>query len=357
MKLNLSCPINTTSYGYVSTYFMKELNILGYDLRHIPISYNAPDENLFESVSHILCNHNFHYDAACLRIWHQHDMTSFTGSGAKIGFPIFELETFSSREAHSLGYPDFLLTPSKWSQTVLKNSGLDSQIVPLGYDDSIFVPCELPDKDITIFGNFGKWEVRKGHDILCEAFNAAFEENDRVLLALMPTNQFLTNEEKYSWEHKYKNSKLGHKVNILPRFKTQSMVYNIMKQIHCAVFPSRAEGWNLEALEALACGRHLIITDCTAHSDFCNSQNSLLIKMTTGYEKAFDGKFFFGDSFWRSFGNDEFDQLVEYMRMVHRINMDGSLQINSKGLESSKEFTWRNSAQKLHQTLSKILEN
>jgi len=357
MKLNLSCPINTTSYGYVSTYFMRELYRLGYDLRHIPISYNSPDKNLIESVKNVLDNDKFHYDAACLRIWHQYDLTSFTGSGAKIGFPIFELESFNSRETHSLGYPDFLFTPSKWSQNVLRNAGFDSHIIPLGYDDSIFIPSELPDNKRTIFGNFGKWELRKGHDVLWQAFNAAFEEDDNVILAMMPTNQFLTKEQVSFWESRYLNSKLGNKIQILPRFETQDMVYNIMQQIHCAVFPSRAEGWNLEALESLACGRHLIITDCTAHSDFCNDKNSYLIKMTTGYEKAYDGKFFFGDSFWRSFGDYEFNQLVEHMRTVHKLNMSGSLKINSRGVETAKEFTWKNSAQKLHQTLSTILEN
>lgn len=38
------------------------------------------------------------FQAPCLRIWHQFDMSHFTGSGEKIGFPIFELDTLPSKK-------------------------------------------------------------------------------------------------------------------------------------------------------------------------------------------------------------------------------------------------------------------
>jgi hypothetical protein len=113
-----------------------------------------------------------------------------------------------------------------------------------------------------------------------------------------------------------------------------------MRQIHCGIFPARAEGWNLEALELLGCGRHLIITNCTGHTEFCNNSNSRLINMTSGYETAFDGKFFHGDSSWRSIKKDEIDQMVEHMREIHKLNQEGSLNLNTVGIDSVKKFTW-----------------
>jgi glycosyltransferase involved in cell wall biosynthesis len=171
---------------------------------------------------------------------------------------------------------------------------------------------------------------------------------------MMPHNMFLTDSQKYDWEMRYKSSKLGSRVTIMPRFESQAMVYNIMSQVHCGVFPARAEGWNLEALEILACGRHLIITDCTAHSEYANKDNSYLINMTSGYEKAKDYVFFDGKSEWRSFGDDEFDQLVEYLRLVHKKNIEGSLKINKSGIETSKQFTWKKSSLILDSTLRKL---
>lgn len=327
------------------------------DLRHIPIYENAPDEELIPSLRPYLGRWDFHHDAACLRIWHQHELTTFYGHGKSIGFPIFELESFSPQEKHSLEYPDHLFVCSNWAKEVLERELHLSNVhvVPLGYDDNIFVPDFMGRRDVTVFGNFGKFEVRKGHDVLIEAFNKAFEKEDDVLLVMMPTNMFLTREEANSWTNKYKQCKLADKVQLIPRVKTQRMVYSIMSQIDCGVFPARAEGWNLEALECLACGKHLIITDCTGHTEFANEKNSRLINMTSGFERAIDNKFFNGTSEWRSFGKNEFDQLVQHLRDVHKSNKEGTLMSNSIGAVDAKRFSWKNSGNQLYNKLVEIV--
>ena len=346
MKLNIQCPINTLSYGYVSSHFIKELQKRDYDLRHIKIGQPDPDENIAPFINDVVSRWDFFYDAPCLKIWHQHDLHSFTGKGPSIGFPIFELEEFFPHEKHSLAYPDFLFTCSEWGRQVFIDNNPSrkdtSHVVPLGYDDNIFKPIDLPSPETTIFGNFGKFEVRKGHDVLANIFNKAFEKDDNVALIMMPHNVFLNDNEINNWANVYLSSKLANKIQFINRVKTQEMAYNIMSQIHCGIFPSRAEGWNLEALELLACGRHLIITDCTGHTEFCDSSNSRLVNMISGYEPAFDGKFFHGQGSWRSIKEDEIDQMVEYMREIHKLNQEGSLNLNTAGIDSVKKFTWSN---------------
>ena len=75
----------------------------------------------------------------------------------------------------------------------------------------------------------------------------------------------------------YKGSGLGNKIRMIPRQKTQNDVYNIMIQTDCGVFPARAEGWNLELLEMMACGKQVIATNYSAHTEFCNPDNCRLI--------------------------------------------------------------------------------
>lgn len=350
MNLNMFCPINTVSYGYVSSYFMRELSKLGFDIRHLPIGQTTPDELIYPEIKDILARRDFHYNAPCLKIWHQNDLSGFTGS-PKIGFPIFELEQFKDEELHSLNYPDEIIVCSEWARGVLEKNNIapDISVVPLGYDDTIFTRCNLPSPERTIFANFGKFEIRKGHDILIDAFNAAFEKDDDVVLVMMPHNFFLTKQQYTEWTDKYKKSKLGDKVELIPRLKTHSMVYNIMEQVHCGVFPARAEGWNLEALELLASGRYLIITNCTGHTEFCNSDNSMLIEMNSGYEKAYDGVFFDGRFDWPKISQDEFDQLVNHMRDVHNKNKSGDLKINDCNVG---HLTWSESAKKLSEIIN-----
>ena len=46
----------------------------------------------------------------------------------------------------------------------------------------------------------------------------------------------------------------------------------------CGLFPARAEGWNLELLEMMACGKQVIATNYSAHTEFCTKENSILIE-------------------------------------------------------------------------------
>ena len=346
MKLNINAPINTTSYGYVSSYFMSHLKKLGWDIRHLGIGPNSPDDVTAELLRGI--SNEFHYDAPCLKIWHQNQLCGFTGS-PKIGFPIFELEDFSKEELHSLNYPDLLFVCSNWAKDVLSKYNIRSEVVPLGYDPNIFKVSNMPKKSTTVFANFGKWEIRKGHDILIRAFEAAFTPKDDVLLVMCPTNQFLPRQKAEEWENLYTKGKMGNQVQLIPRVMNQKEVYNIMEQVDCGVFPARAEGWNLEGLELLATGRYCIMTNCTGHTEFVD-KDVMLINMPEKLEIAYDGVFFDGTRHWRSFGKDQFDQLVHYLRDFH-INRPI---IPNSSFTRVKKFTWDNSALTLSDKLKGV---
>jgi hypothetical protein len=109
----------------------------------------------------------------------------------------------------------------------------------------------------------------------------------------------------------------------------------------CGIFPSRGEGWNLEALEMLSCGRHLIITDYSAHKEFCNSDNSMLVSVDD-VEPAFDGIWFNGQGNWAKIDNKQIEQIAEYMRSVHLLKQKGGLSLNTEGIDTANKFTWNN---------------
>lgn len=358
MILNIHAPINVTSYGYVSSNVIKELKKLDIDLRYNPIGPITPDKEIFPEIEDVLFRWDYSFDAPSLKIWHQNDLGAFYGRGMRIGMTIFELEKFNKIEIHSLQNPDKLFVCSNWAKQVIEsevpNTIGNTYVVPLGVDSEIFCESPMPDVNKTIFGNFGKFEARKGHDVLPEIFNKAFEKDDDVLLVMMPHNFFLNQEETNQWVKKYKETKLGDKILIIDRQESQKMVYNIMRQIHCGIFPSKAEGWNLEALELLSIGRHLIITNATAHTEFCDNKNSNLIEMRSGYEPASDIKFFDGSGEWRKFGKNEIEQAVEYMRSIHKKRQDGNLDINKEGVETARRFSWKNTAQTIKDIVCKL---
>lgn len=356
MKINLMCPINSLGYGYTGLNIVKSLNKLNVEVALFPIGGIQATSKEDETILRECLERARFFDAQapCIKIWHQNDMAQFVGKGIHIGFPIFELDQFSRIERHHLKSVDRLMVCSAWAKEVIKENlgelcASQTDVIPLGVDTSLFKPVlSNPAQKDTIFFNCGKWEIRKGHDILIDLFTKAFSKDDNVQLWVMSENPFCTEEEKSNWESLYIDTEHyeNGKIKLIPRVQSHQQVYNIMKEADCGVFPSRAEGWNLEALEMLACGKKLIITNYSAHTEFCTPENSYLIN-TKNKELAFDNKWFFGQGNWASLDIENYEYIIESMRLVHATKKAGYLKLNEEGIETANNFTWENSARKI----------
>lgn len=353
--MNIISPINQLGYGIAGFNIAKHLasktKTALWPIGN-PELYTKED---FDTVKALMQNTLMpNFDNPCIRIWHQHDMSQFVGKGKRIGFPFFELNKFSNVEKHHLNSLDTLFVTCEWAKQIcIENLQLqDIRVIPLGVDCDVFKPStEETPNDKTIFFNCGKWEKRKGHDILPLVFNKAFNANDNFELWMMTTNPFLSQEEELAWQNLYKNTKIGHKIRFLPRVKTHEEVYTIMKKVDCGIFPSRAEGWNLELLEMLACGKHVITTNYSAHTAFCNSDNSLLLEITSN-EMAKDDKWFDGKTGeWANISFSNINQLVDMVKHVHEQKRQGLLKLNQSGIKTAQQFTWNNTANEILQVV------
>lgn len=343
--LNLTAPINNLGYGVAGYNIYKELYKLHPSTALYPISN---PEFIDEYVEAGLKNRGSITNAPSVKIWHQNDIHTHIGKTLHVGFPIFELTEFNEEEKLSIQHCDRVFVCSEWAKRIVvdqtKFSENDVHVVPLGVDSEIFQP-NLSKRPNTIFFNCGKWEKRKGHDILVKCFNDAFTYSDNVELWMMCDNPFI-GEQNNAWQQLYKNSPLGDKIRIIPRQASHGDVYNIMSQSDCGVFPARAEGWNLELLEMMACGKQVITTNYSAHTQFCNENNSHLISVKN-LETAYDGVFFSGShGMWAQLSGDQEEQLVSHMRAIHKAKQSG-LQLNDAGIQTANNFSWNNSAQEV----------
>jgi glycosyltransferase involved in cell wall biosynthesis len=294
------------------------------------------------------------FTAPSVKIWHQNDMGLFPGRGPRAGFPIFELNRFDDAELHHLRSLDRIVVCSEWAKRVIEDNNIrvPTHVVPLGVDKEMFNINPLDrqrrpywSKDATVFINVGKWEVRKGHNELLEAFNKAFTEKDNVELQMINENPFIGIENE-AWKQKYIESPLGSKIKIRPRMVSQHQMREVFNQADFGVFPSHAEGWNLEILELMACGAQIIATNYSGHTEYLNESNSLLIN-PVGMETAQDGKWFRGQGEWCKFSVDD---LVEAMRLAHK-----NKQVGVKGPDNQSlvdKYSWQNSANKLLEAVS-----
>jgi glycosyltransferase involved in cell wall biosynthesis len=352
--INLQTPINSLGYGVAGYNILKELFARDDSVALYPIGKpDQTDDFIAKAISNIS---NLKLNRSHVKIWHQHDLFQRVGNGKHFGFPIFELTEFDQREKVSLHHCDELLVCSKWASEIVDNqTGIKASVVPLGVDTKIFYPnsqYQVHNPYKTIFFNCGKWEKRKGHDILGECFNKAFTKYDNVELWMMCDNPFLKPEQKEYWEKLYKTSGLGDKIRLIPRQQRHEDVARLMNMADCGVFPARAEGWNLELLEMMACGKHVITTNYSAHTEFCSPVNSRLINIEN-LETAFDGVFFDGKKgLWAELSCDQENVVIEYMRDVHRLKQGGQLMVNNNGIETANKFSWKNTVDKLLEAIN-----
>jgi glycosyltransferase involved in cell wall biosynthesis len=359
MDINLTAPINDLGYGVAGLNILKSLVQIGCNVSYWPIGQSSVHTHEEAEVVKS-CTENtkfFNYKAPSLRLWHQHDMAHHIGYGKRVGFPVFELDKFSDIEKHHLSSLDKILVCSQWAKSVVEREVPNSSVsvVPLGVDMSIFNTDQNEPHDQTIFINIGKWEIRKGHDILYQAFSKAFDKDDNVELWMMNHNPFLNQEQENEWHRLYLNSPMGRKIKIIPRVESHMEVAEIMRQVDVGVFPSRAEGWNLEALEMMAMGKYVILTDYSAHTEFASEINSKLIKIDET-EEAYDGIWFHGQGEWASFGDSQMEQLVSHMRTLHELNQkeykENRKNKNERGIITAKKLSWKNSAEKIIEAIT-----
>jgi len=352
---NIIAPINQLGYGIAGLNLIKGLHELGHPVSLFPIGQpSVISREDAELISSLIASSKLpDFEAHCLRIWHQHDMSQFVGKGLHIGMPIFELDDFNETERHHLSSLDRIFVCSEWARQVIYDTidHKDVHVIPLGVDASVFKPSDPNDSPNTIFFNCGKWEVRKGHDVLHKSFSQAFTSEDNVELWMMCQNPFNSETEEREWANLYKQSELGDRIKIIQRVETQEEVYNIMSQTDCGVFPSRGEGWNLELLEMMACGKQVIATNCSAHTEFCNSDNSLLIECDDK-ELAYDGKWFNGQcGSWGRLEDKQISDIADAMRGVHEQKKKESLPVNSHGIKTANHFSWKNAALKMVESI------
>jgi len=351
--MNLLFPINETSYGLTALNIIQTLfeNDIEYSL--FPISRSHLSDNKFdEAIKFGIDSARFYNkNKPSIRLFHQFSLAEKVGNSTHIGFPIFELDIFTNFEKHHLSCCDKLFVTSKWAKKIIFDNGIDvkTEVIPLGVNRNIFNENNQSTSNKTIFLNIGKLEKRKGHDFLPQVFSKTFNQNDNVELWMMIDSLVHSPQEISSYK-KSVQDKLGNKVRFLNRTQTAEQLSMIMRSVDCGIFPSRAEGWNLGLLEMMSCGKMIIATNYSGHTEYCNDKNSLLIDITEK-ELANDGKWFHGQGNWAKIDSNETEQMIEFMRFIHYSKKQSEELLNKQGIETAKKFTWNNTTSNI---LSKL---
>lgn len=189
-------------------------------------------------------------------------------------------ETVAHLNAHTHG----VLVASRFVQRVLRHSGYEHPIfvIPLGLGPE-WLQAPLPDRPQTPTGEqpFRFLHVssafeRKGVDLLLQAFFERFSAADGVELVIktFANPHHDVQAQVRDWQARCPNGPAVH-VNLDPL--DDAGMRALYESAHAVVLPSRGEGFNLPAAEALALGVPLVVTADGGQADFASLQTAALL--------------------------------------------------------------------------------
>lgn len=195
----------------------------------------------------------------------------------KIAYNVWESTRQPNRFFNQLKSFDQFWVPSTWQRDCTIEQGFPKDkiyVVPEGIDPKIFFPLETTSKDelpgrpdTFKFFLTGRWEPRKSTTEIIQAFISEFGKHEDVELILNVDNPFPVDDCR-STEERLVKYKLEHPNIIVEHFMSQDKYVNYLQNIDCFLSCSRAEGWNLPLIEALACGAPAIYSRYGAQMDF-----------------------------------------------------------------------------------------
>jgi glycosyltransferase involved in cell wall biosynthesis len=218
----------------------------------------------------------------------------------KIGRTMFETDRLPSGWIPRLNYMDEIWVPTEHMKKIFLSHQFPSRkihVVAEAVDTDFFKPMtkrpvhyekynlaglrRLP-ANLFIFLFVGKFEARKGIDILLKAyFNEFKKPKDEVLLIFLTgayhsSSDFESQIKQMLTDMKIPKSPYNPGYMILSAVKGESMpvLYSFADVV---VIPSHGEGWGRPHMEAMACGTPIIATNWSGPTAFINDSNGYLI--------------------------------------------------------------------------------
>lgn len=256
----------------------------------------------------------------------------------RIIYTMFESDKIPADWPEYLSCANEVLVPSTWCQRVFKEAGIDSTVVPLGYNDRVFQYIERPVpveqyKDFT-FIHYNSHNIRKGFSEVFKAFVEEFGPQEPVKLILKTTSEHSPFPIPKSM---YPN------IEVISGSVSERELCTLLGRANCMVYPSRGEGFGITPLEAMATGIPAIVPNEHGISEYFDRDYML--------EVAAPGRC---PGLYNRFKGQDTGEMVicdiadlrKKMRYAynHQVEMK---ELGKKASEYVKKYTYRQTAQRI----------
>lgn len=296
-------PINNLSLGNVSLNIFRELLERGHPVSaFFPVGDNADfsaydklDADVRAQMIDLGLNRlkNLKREDPTLKIWH------INGSERKLSdnqylFSFYETDSPTIEEIRILQAQTHTFFSCSETVEIFKKRGVENvSFVPLGFDKDFYkTGKEYLGKGVTHFGLIGKWEKRKNTERIIKTWLKLFGGKKEYQLTCLVDNPFFRPEIMEQLKMQATGGKHWNNINWLPRLKTNSEINEFHNAIDIDLSGiSNGEGWNFGVFNSACLGNVCVVSNCTAHKDWAQGDNIVLVE-PEGKELAADGVFF-----------------------------------------------------------------
>jgi glycosyltransferase involved in cell wall biosynthesis len=254
-------PVQVVDDGWKRGVYFVSVNQEGKD------GYGTSSERVFGNLKDIGVNISRSLDSQKLALVYHNPYTTLQVSAPiKILFTMFESTKIPNDWIDVLKSIDKIIVPSTWCQKVFADSGIETTVVPLGYDDKVYsyIPRYVKDRRKTpfVFLHYNAFNIRKGFPEVFKAFVQEFDKGEPVKLILKTV---LNDPPIPINTDRYPNIEI-----ICEKYSGDKMM-ELLGRSDCFVFPSRGEGFGMTPLEAMATGIPAIVPNAHGISEYFNS--------------------------------------------------------------------------------------
>ena len=254
-----------------------------------------------------------------------------------------------------------IATGSSWCTKILRDHGLQNvSTVIQGVDPAVFFPRDPESRmfrDQFIVFSGGKFELRKGQDLVIRAFKVLADRHRDATLVTAWYNQW-----GFSWETMRSSPHIRFAPQTNNYFQALNQILhdngidpsrcinvgphanltfaNIYRNTDVGIFPNRCEGGtNLVLMEYMACGKPVVATDNTGHADVVTRENALIVGSPKTTEvRGQDG------TVVADWPEPDLDQVIAQLEYAYQIR-DRIKELGARGAQDMSGFTWRRTAE------------
>ena len=348
MSLAFNLPINSVSFGQISTLILRELynskvNVGILPIGNVDLSTQSDLTQEFGNWLQQSINSSlevFNRKNKIFKLWHLNgSFESYSNEQVLLSF--YELDQPTKVELNTVKNNHKVLFSSKETVEIFKNLGCNNvEYIPLAFDKYNFSRIDKSYfvDDRIVFNLVGKLEKRKHHLKLIKLWAQKFGNNKKYALQCCIFNPFMKPEDQNALVSQALEGKTYFNINFLP-FMGQNKIYNdFLNSSKIVLGMSGAEGWGLPEFHSVAMGKHAVIMDAHGYKSWANENNSVLVKPNSKIE-GYDGMFFnkggpYNQGNIYDFNEEEFINGCELA--IKKVEGD---KVNKEGLKLQQEFT------------------